>query len=801
MRKLPLVILALLLSLTFVLAITEFERYDGPSNNDAGLFGANWNAQSFTIGDTSFNIRQNVTLIALNIRKELITSNTNILHVSIRAVNSSGSPTGSDLTGGSVNATDFGTDDNEWHNITMNRSYSLEQTTQYAIVLRAPQATSPSHRVFPRLNNTSPTYTGGNLFSSPNSGSTWVRLIGEDLVFQLWGGKANQSTINITLVRPTNGTNVIVPLNFNGTVTPNPVGTLNLSNATLFVWYNNGTFFNDSFITFTGSNLNYSIFNLSSIPLGIFQWNIQGCAQDEINGTVCDMAAVNFSFESSAFQISNRRFNSTVYETASEIFQLNFSALSQFTSFKTFLTYKGTRRLATTSCNASNFCTALNTFDIPTGAGNNSFLWEIELTNSSGTTPFNSTGSNQTVLHANLTLCGLAGGNTAFINFTFKNETVLKQSVNAFVSDSSWTYYLGTGSVQKNLTFSDATERASFSFCFVPAHRTVNLNLTLSYDNSESEQRVFNPAIFAQTRNTLNQTLFLLPSNDGIFVTFQVINIAQQPIPDALVTITRSGFGTISQTRTGGSGTTNVFLNPNFAYTLTVSATGFPTFSTTQAFPTTEFTVTLGGSAVVGTDLGRGITVDINPKVGTLLNNTNVQFNMSLNSSFNVLDSWGFVLSNSSGTVLTSNTSTSTTGGTLFNTLNTGNHSLITMDYFWEINSTFNNRSVSWAVRAQPEGGFQSFFDRLKTYTDDGIFGLNNFSLALILFSMVFIFGGILSFKFGLTSPMAIFSVVTIFVILLDTFELLPTFGGVRFVPGVVMVLILIIMALGGQRS
>jgi len=79
--------------------------------------------------------------------------------------------------------------------------------------------------------------------------------------------------------------------------------------------------------------------------------------------------------------------------------------------------------------------------------------------------------------------------------------------------------------------------------------------------------------------------------------------------------------------------------------------------------------------------------------------------------------------------------------------------------------------------------------------------GLTNFSIALILFAMIFIFGGVLSFKFGLTSPMSIFTVVTVFVVLLDIFEFLPPLGGVRFVPSIAMVLILIIVALGGQKS
>jgi len=499
------------------------------------------------------------------------------------------------------------------------------------------------------------------------------------------------------------------------------------------------------------------------------------------------------------FEIS-RSFNASVFDTDTQGFEANVSFNStQFTSVSSQFFYNGTS-FSSTQVGSSDNIRLSSSIQIPIVNANETknLFWSYTLTNSSETVNVNTTVSTQTVVPTNFSICGSGNAVVPFLNISYFNETVAQEATTAFISASSFTFWLGDASVNKTTTFSTVSESANHTFCGTPAGRTINVIPTVNYDNAESEQREFSTVPLALTNTTTEQVLFLLPTNDGIFVTFQIINSGSQPISGALVKFTRSG-SDVSQSITGASGTTSVFLNPNFVYTIEVSATGFNTFSTTQAFPTSEFSVTLGLSSVVVDDFNRGVTFDINPKSQVLINNTFYLFNYTIQSSFFSLDSFGFVITNSSGTVLATNTSSIATGGTLFNNLSTGDHDFITMEYFWQINGSFNNRTVSWAIRASDPGSIQGFFDRLKTYIDDGIFGIDNFGVALILFLVIFITGGILSFRFGLNSPMAIFSVVTVFVIFLDVLEILPNPTGLRFVPSVIMVLILMSMIIGGR--
>jgi hypothetical protein len=95
---------------------------------------------------------------------------------------SAGMPTGSPIsTSGFVSAAGFDTN-YSWQTIIVS-PVSLSASTMYAIVLSA-QAFSYWDYVQWGDDSTSPTYAGGTLVYSPNSGSTWTISSGDDLLFQ-----------------------------------------------------------------------------------------------------------------------------------------------------------------------------------------------------------------------------------------------------------------------------------------------------------------------------------------------------------------------------------------------------------------------------------------------------------------------------------------------------------------------------------------------------------------------------------------------------------------------------------------
>ncbi len=372
--------------------------------------------------------------------------------------------------------------------------------------------------------------------------------------------------------------------------------------------------------------------------------------------------------------------------------------------------------------------------------------------------------------------CNVSSGE-AYINFTFKNETVAQEDTTASVVTSFWSYWVDLPHVNRTLAYINGTENDNYAFCSTPAETTLNTDVSFSYDNSESEQRNYNPNTLSLTNSSLNVTLFLLPTSEGIFVTFQVINQAEQPIGGALVELSRSGFGVVAQQLTGSSGTASIFLNPNLQYTLVVSKSGFSSFETTQTFPTTEFTVILGQIDLTASiDYLKGTLFKVRPKVQILNNHTDYLFNFTIRSDFWSLEEWGFRLINETGVMNTSLNTTPETGGIAGAWINTGTSRLIEMQYFWKINGSYVNGSALWGVDVPGEGSLKGFFDRLSTYLDDGMFGVSNFGVAIIIFLIMFTTIGILSFKFGLNSPEAIMLIAFFVVALFDIgFGLVPS--------------------------
>ncbi|KKK76332.1 hypothetical protein LCGC14_2864750, partial [marine sediment metagenome] len=80
------------------------------------------------------------------------------------------------------------------------------------------------------------------------------------------------------------------------------------------------------------------------------------------------------------------------------------------------------------------------------------------------------------------------------------------------------------------------------------------------------------------------------------------------------------------------------------------------------------------------------------------------------------------------------------------------------VDAIWLIyNDTLDD---DWSIKI--------FFTDLTTFIDDGLFGLDNFGLAMITFLFIFILTGVMSHKYGLTSATGISAFVFSLILFLD---------------------------------
>lgn len=151
------------------------DYYNTNEDGEYSVYGANWEAQSFT-ASSNYDIKA----IKLKLWRF---STPGIITVSIRATDGSGHPTGADLISGTTDGdTLTSSSPGEWREIIFSTTYSLVSGTKYAIVMRA---VGPPGIVYWRADGSTPTYANGSREESSDSGSIWTTRTGVDFMFEI----------------------------------------------------------------------------------------------------------------------------------------------------------------------------------------------------------------------------------------------------------------------------------------------------------------------------------------------------------------------------------------------------------------------------------------------------------------------------------------------------------------------------------------------------------------------------------------------------------------------------------------
>lgn len=595
----------------------------------------------------------------------------------------------------------------------------------------------------------------------------WSRELSATEVTQLYNGGAGITftdtfgiDLNTTLLSPGNNTPTGDPnIEFRVNSSIN-VG--NLTNTTLNVWWPNGTLIgiNTTIITGTLNFTNASI--ATGIPVADnLLWNFESCAEN-VTLSECSFASPNRTINLKSFTQGAYTFNTSSFETASETFVVNMTTNGSVpTNAK--LIYNGTSNTATITSQGSDNYSISDTIDIPTINGTKSFYFNFTMDGTEQST----TSQNQLINVTNMSFCN--SGNI-FVNVSFLNETVAQENITA-TGQFVWNYWSGSGDFFKTVSYSNLTENIGYSFCVDRTdNRTIQANGTITYNNDISEQRVFSGDIALSNATNLTQ-LFLLPTVDGVYVTFQVVNVAEQVLSGVSTNATRDG-AIIESKLTDDAGLATYFLDPDIKYVFNFWKEGFDV-ATTSLFPSqSQFTITLGTTTTVQNDSTKGISYRILPTLATLTNGTDITFNLTLSSDFWDLDSFGFELKNSTGDSFNITSSAVGTGGSLERVLSTdfNNTVNIQMEVFWVIDGNYTNVTRTWYVIDDSDEGFSiaNLFNDLSTYLTSGLFGLTPFGLSLIVFIVITFITGIMSFKFGVTGGTSISFIVFILVALFD---------------------------------
>lgn len=614
------------------------------------------------------------------------------LYVEVFASDSSGFPTGSALsTSGIINTTTISNLSYTWYNYTMS-AYNLSNNTEYVITLRCPSCINDNriHWGDGNLDN----YSYGREVLTTGSNPWEVADAGDDFLFALYGTETNTTTqnfnvsfdgtmdwscsacdnegdcgfaidnrtINLDNVGPV--INITYPFNI---LNYGSIGKVTYINWTVSdtgldsCWYQ---YYNGTNVTLTCGALN-ATFNLLSQS----RQNISFFANDSV-GNIGNFTR-NWNYK--IFE-NSETYNTSTVETSIEGFRINITANGSQTVTAN-LSYNGTSYTTTKTGNNSEMEFRYSFGSIPAitsaTAINVSFFWEIYY----GSQNINTTESNQSIERAVLGLCN-ATLTQPYINFTFEDEEAAT-TMNATIDSSTWTYYLGDGTVNKTLLYSNTTDVESYGFCFTPTYKTVKDVINLQYSLAGYPQRRWESTT-SLTNTTNNQVLHLLSSADGTYSVYLVQTLVGGKLSGVAVTAERqfSGVWTVvEQGVTDDAGGITLWLNPDFDHRLTFTKLGYTTQVVTVRPSSSTYTVVMGSGAIDSASYNSslsGLLWKVYPGPQLLNSNTNYTFGFNITANYSNIVSCKMELLNNNSISLGTTTGCNQYGGNLSIFLDTG---------------------------------------------------------------------------------------------------------------------------------
>lgn len=370
-----------------------------------------------------------------------------------------------------------------------------------------------------------------------------------------WASSNRTLTIDTTPPRIT----IYGPTGNQGIITAGLTLTLNYSiidtnnNTCLFIYnsiYNN--------LTCSGSTF---IFNATSANT-LTVWANDSTGQSSTNTTSWYYGAV----------IDNPVYNNNTFETDEEVFNvsviLNSSA---YISANVRLFYNGS--FYNTQKVGDNYIATLDIPLIETGLyQNKTFNFEITLYNGTESSVYNSSRYNQTVNRLYLGVCNATQG-VQTLNFTAYYEINLTR-VQPFVFGGNFYYWMGSGDVKRNTTFT-STSLNERTICINRNDTRIYTDAIIEYGGSDANDTflprtyLFND--FLLTNITNNQSLYLLETTDSTTFIIKVQDNNLQPYANVYVHVQRyypdsDSYQTVSISKTDANGKTLGFYKTETVY-------------------------------------------------------------------------------------------------------------------------------------------------------------------------------------------------------------------------------------------
>lgn len=341
----------------------------------------------------------------------------------------------------------------------------------------------------------------------------------------------------ITLNSPaTENTTIEDDVIFNATILPfgNGPGGMNITNATLYVWYNNNSLFTNVTNTVLGNVSNTTTWDINNFGIGSYYWTVY---TEGWNGTatIKQWALENNTLDY-GYVINSILFNSTTYETSLEKFILDVTYKQSLVNAITgYLQYNGTQYVSTATGTGSNKVFT-NEITIPTFVSktNVSVFWELVLTSPLGNFRFNTTDTNQTINPINISLYDNPH-TPAYINFSIFDEQTLNPIAVSFES----TFNYGIVGKGKAFSYDSAADKTSFAFSFSPNTTAFNFDGTIEITGTDYPVKTYSIGDLDVTNITTNINLYLLNDTDSTSFIIYVRDSAYEAVNDARVEVER----------------------------------------------------------------------------------------------------------------------------------------------------------------------------------------------------------------------------------------------------------------------
>lgn len=379
------------------------------------------------------------------------------------------------------------------------------------------------------------------------------------------------ASLMVTQLTPLNNTSILTSsIFFNATLTP--IAT-NITNATIQVWFSNGTLFNQTTNVVTGNVANTTNWTIPgfSIP-ATYKWNVVGC----ITNSSCFTAVSNFTFTWDGIVNSNV-YRTPTNELATESYLTNTTVPPTLTLTSAIFNWNGTRSAGAFFSDGTNYILS-KTFIIPTGTGTKNWFWELYFNDGSN---FNLT-NNQQVVNA-LSLDDCSSFTVLLLNYTMNDEVARTKLVNP-AANTTFEISVQISDIGQTASTNVSLNKSGVNpvtICIQNLNATYRLDATARYAATGYVSELYSIQNYTLTNTTrpINVSLYdlttVLSQQFKVVVKDKFFNL----LSNAIVEVTRqylplNQFLVVEAPLSDSNGQASVHLDLNAVYTINVKSQG-----------------------------------------------------------------------------------------------------------------------------------------------------------------------------------------------------------------------------------